>query len=171
MNTIHFISTFSFYIGIYLSTFVHFIAFNTTRPLLLHRVKIEKERSIVEDEHKKQSEDIACISIIHQNLEIEAIVQIKPRVIIGDDFSVECGDYIICRIDEDPKQKVRNKNVHNYKYGKTPHHDKDDDCTFLIKQELCLRIPLIFSAKAVVKSEKAVCLDTHVEPSTDCEED
>lgn len=124
------------------------------------------------EDHKKQSEDVACISFIHQNLAIEATVQIKPRVIIGDDFSVECGDYVICRIDEEPphpKHKQHNKNVHDYQYGSSS--KKDDDCTFHIRQELCLRIPLIFSAKAVVKSEQAFCLDTHVEPSLNNEED
>lgn len=137
----------------------------------------------MEEEKQFINEDTACVSFIHQNIVVEAIVKIKPRVIIGEDFHVECGDSIICKIDNRPpkrKSNPRRKKLYSSKYHcdlcsaesseYCQCHEEDDDCSFLVKQELCLRIPLIFTAKAIVESEKAVCLDTCVE-SSDIEED
>jgi len=128
----------------------------------------------VEEEH--YVEETACISFVHQNVIVEALVKIKPRVRLGEDFEVECGEYDICKVDDGRyKQNKRDLNYYREQLeelleGKDPHHGKDDECSYIVRQELCLRIPLIFSAEAFIKNEKAVCIEPYVEHDDD-EED
>lgn len=123
-------------------------------------------------EEEQFIEENACISFVHQNVIIEATVKIKPRVTIGEEFTIECGDFDLCRLDDDrpsPKQRVPKKRSRNY-YDDEPvivrgsRHSRDEDCTYYVRQELCLKIPLIFSAEATIKNEKTVISDPCVEP-------
>lgn len=46
--------------------------------------------------------ETTCISFVHQNVSVEALISIKPRVTIGDELTVHCGDVEVSPIKPKP---------------------------------------------------------------------
>lgn len=119
---------------------------------------------------KHHVHDSACISIVHQNVCVEAIVTIKPRIKVGEGATVHCKHFEIKK--HEHHHKPPHHHVHRHKlhtpeivaYSKPTTSYAEDECSFVVSQELCLMIPLSFSAEAIVKSEKI-----HCENQDDCE--
>lgn len=137
---------------------------------------------------KHDGHDSACISIVHQNVCVEAIVTIKPLIKVGEGASVHCGHCEIKKLEDHHHQ-------HNQHHHHPPHHPRhhkeptpeiigkwhldskhrtpreEDECSFIVTQELCLMIPLVFSAEAIVKSEKIHCENPDTRScSCDCDD-
>ncbi|WP_227396877.1 hypothetical protein [Jeotgalibacillus aurantiacus] len=93
-----------------------------------------------------------CLSFIHKNLRIEAQVTIKPKVIIGDGYKVECCDIHPCS--EDEKSSYPRFGLNKYlSKEKKP----EEPCKFTVKQDLCIKIPLVFSAETTVVPKEVIC--------------
>ncbi|TMU87051.1 hypothetical protein FGG79_02625 [Bacillus sp. BHET2] len=128
----------------------------------------EDKNSILEEEEiLEEMEDIintsTCITILHQDVCVEAVVTIKPNVKIGKTPKVICGDTKIEKI----KHKDRNQKPHHHhkehKSPKSDHHE-EESCSFLVSQKLCIEIPLEFTAEAKVKPKKVACNDGEAGP-------
>lgn len=109
---------------------------------------------------KKHETATTCVSFVHQNVLVEAVVTVTPHVTVGDDFGIHCGDVSISKAHHKPKPKHKKPkpgHKHPPKKPKPPH--SDDPCKFLVSQELCITLPLVFSAEAVVESDRVICLN------------
>lgn len=101
----------------------------------------------------------ACITFVDQNLSIEAVVTVKPRVKVGKGFRVECGNVDIHRMTvEGPRVSISDM------FGSSRHEEAkkmdlyiDEECRFVVEQELRIKIPLIFSAQALAQATHVNC--------------
>ncbi|MDZ5713463.1 hypothetical protein [Jeotgalibacillus haloalkalitolerans] len=100
----------------------------------------------------EQAQTETCISIIHKNVRVEAIVTIKPTVKITEGYSIECTPCTLEESDLEPSYPRFGLN----KY-KTKDKKHDDGCRFTVSQDLCIKIPLKFEADAFVKPGEVYC--------------
>lgn len=84
------------------------------------------------------SDQDGCTKVIEKKVRVEALVSVTPRVYI-EEPSIDCCDststdsrYIECRF--------------------PPSH-----CTFTVKQDLCLHIPMTFDAEVHIKKTGIIC--------------
>ncbi|RDI45609.1 hypothetical protein [Falsibacillus pallidus] len=129
------------------------------------------EQMIEEIEVDEGGETTTCVSIVHQNVCVEALVTIKPRVTIGDRVKIKCGKTHISKNHNDPHSSQSGPKTMRKatSYDLNCHHE--DDCTFSVSQELCIAIPLVFSADAFVKPDKVACDKPGLGPCSHYDED
>ncbi|WP_433750601.1 hypothetical protein [Falsibacillus pallidus] len=134
------------------------------------------EELIDEVEVNEGGETTTCVSIVHQNVCVEALVTIKPRVTIGDGVKVICGKSHITNRHHDSHlttsngpRTMRKALPYVETFDTSCHHG--DECTFSVGQELCISIPLVFSAEAVVRPDKVACDKPGPGPCPHCDEE
>lgn len=80
-----------------------------------------------------------CTAVVHQDVQVEAVVTVTPQVRIGRGLQVECAGPL------------------RYRKGAPPHPCPPSPCSFTVQQKLRLRIPIHFGAKATAEHGGTVC--------------
>ncbi|WP_132945240.1 hypothetical protein [Tumebacillus sp. BK434] len=80
-----------------------------------------------------------CTAVVHQDVQVEAVVTVTPQVRIGRGLQVECVGPLRCR------------------RGAPPRACPPSPCSFTVQQQLRLRIPIQFGAKTNVAHGGSVC--------------
>jgi len=86
-------------------------------------------------EHSQQTTE--CPTVVHETVSVQAEVTITPKVVVGEVTSYCVGNPIIgtCPLDPCPAEK----------------------CTFSVSQNICVQVPMTFSAKAEAREAGIVC--------------
>lgn len=106
------------------------------------------------------------ISFVHQNVKIEAIITIKPHISLGKEVLIQSKNINFETIKKNPRF-TNTKSIpimHNFKQKQSSQRT-EDPLSFVVTQDLLLKIPLLFSADASITSKQVILSDSDLNSS------